>query len=69
MRATVQDQLKQICSEILGEALYTAMKAGMVSKTKILDMAIRQAFVYGCTDEQAVVLKTIALKLDKDGSF
>lgn len=62
-------QLDQAISNVLGEEVAAAMVMGCIARPSRHREAILKAFVYGCSDEDAAILREAQLGLNTDGEY
>lgn len=62
-------QLDNAISNVLGIEVAAAMQAGCVSRPTRHAAAIQKAFTYGCSDDDARVLREAQIMLDTTGAY
>ena len=67
--AITANQLDTAIANVLGIEVVAAMQAGCITRPTRHSMAINKAFTYGCSDEDAAVLREAQIMLDTNGSY
>lgn len=67
--ALTANELDTAIANVLGAEVALAMQAGCVSRPSRHSAAIQKAFTYGCSDEDAAVLREAQIMLDTNGAY
>ncbi len=67
--AVTTKQLDTAIANVLGSDVALAMQVGCVSRPSRHSAAIQKAFTYGCSDEDAAVLREAQIMLDTNGAY
>lgn len=62
-------QLDAVIANVLGADVAAAMQAGCLSRPTRHAAAIQKAFTYGCSIEDAEVLREAQIMLDTNGAY
>ena len=67
--ALTYQQLDNAIMNVLGAEVTAALSAGCVPRPTRHGMAITRAFTYGCSEEDAAVLREAQIMLDTNGAY
>lgn len=67
--ALTANELDTAIANVLGTDVALAMQTGCVPRPSRHSAAIQKAFTYGCTDEDAAILREAQIMLDTHGAY